>query len=90
MDRVVGLRLFALTLGSMLALSSCTQSKSKPGTVLDEALQANRPVSSFPAADEDYFHDMDGALTLTPDEVKGRNTWIVWTGGNDRFWDQSR
>ena len=88
MDRVVGLRLFALTLGSMLALSSCTQSKSKPGTVLDEALQANRPVSSFPAADENYFHDMDGALTLTPDEVKGRNTWIVWTGGNDRFWDK--
>lgn len=88
MDRVVGLRLFALTLGSMLALSSCTQSKSKPGTVLDEALQANRPVSSFPAADENYFHDMDSALTLTPDEVKGRNTWIVWTGGNDRFWDK--
>ena len=20
-------------------------------------------------------------------EVRGRNTWIVWTGGNDRFWD---
>ena len=88
MDRVVGLRLFALTLGSLVVLSSCTQSQPKPGTVLDEALQANRPVSSFPAADENYFHDMDGGLTLTPDEVKGRNTWIVWTGGNDRFWDK--
>ena len=21
------------------------------------------------------------------DEIKGRNMWIVWTGGNDRFWD---
>ena len=30
---------------------------------------------------------MDGALALTPDEIKGRNMWIVWTGGNDRFWD---
>src|SRR5258708_17861 len=20
--------------------------------------------------------------------VKGRNNWIVWTGGNDRFWDR--
>ncbi|HJP95392.1 MAG TPA: hypothetical protein VJ875_25820 [Pyrinomonadaceae bacterium] len=58
-----------------------------PGTVLDEARQVNRPVSSFPAADEDYFHDMDGAIQLTPAEVKGRNTWVVWTGGNDRFWD---
>ena len=59
----------------------------KPGTVLDEARQANRAASSFPAADEDYFRDMDGAIPLTPDEIKGRNTWVVWTGGNDRFWD---
>ena len=27
-------------------------------------------------------------LPLTPDEIKGRNNWIVWTGGNDRFWDE--
>jgi hypothetical protein len=60
----------------------------KPGTVLDEARQVNRPASSFPAADEDYFHGMDGAVPLLPDEVKGRNTWVVWTGGNDRFWDK--
>jgi hypothetical protein len=60
----------------------------EPGTVLDEARQANRPAQSFPAADEDYFHDMDGGLALMPDEVKGRNTWNVWTGGNDRFWDK--
>ena len=59
----------------------------KPGSVLDEARQANRPASSFPAADEDYFRAMDGGVPLTPDEVKGRNTWVVWTGGNDRFWD---
>ncbi|MDD2660993.1 MAG: hypothetical protein PHY54_15160 [Methylococcales bacterium] len=30
---------------------------------------------------------------ITPEQavaatVKGRNNWIVWTGGNDRFWDQ--
>jgi hypothetical protein len=55
---------------------------------LDEARQASRPASSFPAADEDYFHDMDGAVALSPDEVKGRNTWIVWTGGDDRMWDK--
>jgi hypothetical protein len=41
----------------------------------------------MPATDEDYFHDMDGGLVLTPDEIKGRNTWIVWSGGNDRLWD---
>ena len=59
----------------------------KPGTVLDEARQANRAPNSFTHADEDYFHAMDGGVQLTPDEIKGRNTWVVWTGGNDRFWD---
>ena len=59
----------------------------EPGTVLDEAMLAGRSPSSFLAADEDYFHDMDGAPKLTPDEVKGRNMWIVWTGGNDKMWD---
>ncbi len=24
---------------------------------------------------------------LTADEIKGRNMWLVWTGGNDRLWD---
>ena len=61
--------------------------KKKPVEVLDEALQVDRKVESFPAADEDYFHEMDGGVALTADEVKGRNNWLVWTGGNDRFWD---
>ena len=30
---------------------------------------------------------MDGGGSLTREEIQGRNTWIVWTGGNDRFWD---
>jgi hypothetical protein len=59
----------------------------RPGHVLDEARLAGRDAASFPAADEDYFRDMDGGVTLTTDEVKGRNMWLVWTGGNDRFWD---
>ena len=59
----------------------------KPGHVKDEALLVGRDSSTFPAADEDYFHDMDGAPALTTDEIKGRNTWIVWTGGNDHLWD---
>ncbi len=60
---------------------------SQPGQVQDEARRAGRPASSFPAADEDYFHDMDGGIALTSDEVKGRNMWLVWTGGDDRLWD---
>lgn len=58
-----------------------------PGTVKDEALTVGRMAESFPAADENYFKEMDGGVALTANEVKGRNNWIVWTGGNDRFWD---
>ena len=51
-------------------------------------MRAGRTASSFPAADEDYFHDMDGGLPLTSDQIQGRNMWLVWTGGNDRLWDE--
>lgn len=83
---------FTLKCGSLLAVSllisltGCPKSQ-QAGHVLDEARRAGRPATSFPAADEDYFHDMDGAITLTADEIKGRNTWLVWTGGDDRLWD---
>ncbi len=66
----------------------------QPGKVLDEARQAGRSAASLPPPMEDYFHDMDGGtdLKVDPDTklnpVLGRNTWLVWTGGNDRFWDK--
>jgi len=65
----------------------------RSGHILDEALSASprREAESFAAADEDYFSDMDqdrtGPVHLSPEEIKGRNTWLVWTGGNDRLWD---
>jgi hypothetical protein len=80
------LKRFAASAGLTLILSGCSH-EPRPGTVKDEAMRAGRDAKSFPAADEDYFHNMDGGIALTPGEVKGRNTWNVWTGGNDRFWD---
>ena len=74
-----------------IVLAGCATRAPAPGTVLDEARRAGRAAVSFPAADEDYFRDMDqnkdGVVPLTANEIKGRNGWIVWTGGNDRFWD---
>src|SRR5688572_15697202 len=29
----------------------------------------------------------DGPVALSADEIRGRNTWIVWSAGNDRLWD---
>jgi hypothetical protein len=86
--------LIGAVVGVALLARSCSSNQPPPGTVLDEAKRANRTPDSFPAADEDYFQDMDGGVTKAmaePDKqhaVKGRNTWIVWTGGDDRLWDK--
>ncbi len=69
-----------------LFLVACSK-QPQPGEVLDEAKRAGRDAASFAHAAEDYFHDMDGGLALTPEEIKGRNMWLVWSGGNDRFWN---
>ncbi len=51
----------------------------------------------YAPAEGDYFEDMDamgtadviGAqkLKLAPEEIKGRNAWVLWAGGNQAFWD---
>ncbi len=98
----------------VLALACCSTLTSESscghgaGRVVDEALCVGRTAASFPAADEDYFRDMDYGVTKNPATVaaelapyvpgiapgdataaavKGRNNWIVWTGGNDRLWN---
>jgi len=81
------LNLSAILILVILAASGCGKGSPEPGSVKDEALTVGRTAESLPAADEDYFKDMDGGVELTVNEVKGRNNWIVWSGGNDRFWD---
>jgi hypothetical protein len=86
--------LIVLAFAALYAVAKWWPRGPKPGTVLDEAKVAGRAPETFPAADEDYFQDMDGGVTKAMADadrqhaVKGRNTWIVWTGGNDRFWDK--
>src|ERR1700733_6460588 len=81
---LVGLVVIVLVVGLLVV---CVDRGPKSGKVQDEAMRAGRTVASFPAAPEDYFSAMDNGVQLTDDEVKGRNMWLVWTGGNDRFWD---
>ncbi len=57
------------------------------GPAEDEAKQAGKTAADFPESAQDYFAAMDGGGQFTEDEVKGRNTWMVWTGGNEAFWD---
>jgi hypothetical protein len=80
--------LSAAIIGLLFTAGCTNKSQPKAGTVLDEARRANRSAGSLGPASEDYFHDMDGGVQLTGDEVKGRNMWIVWTGGDDTLWDR--
>jgi mono/diheme cytochrome c family protein len=51
-------------------------------------LAGGRTPADFPQVGDDVFKPMDGAIDLTPNEIRGRNTWILWTGGNEQFWDR--
>src|SRR5690349_7986683 len=86
MARLCSILAGMLLLGSSVALLP-DDGAAQTGAVVDEAGQAGRDAESLPMPTEDYFRDMDGGLALDADEVKGRNMWLVWSGGNDRFWD---
>ena len=70
-----------------------------PGGVdlVDEAQANHKTEADFPEEATDIWKYMDGdtpdvpgrfkVLDLPPDEVKGRNTWLMWCGGNEAFWD---
>ncbi|HPU16142.1 MAG TPA: hypothetical protein PK808_08650, partial [Polymorphobacter sp.] len=72
----------ALVVATGLGVAGC-----KKSAVEDEATQAGLSDAHFKQAGEDYFKAMDNGVELNDAEVKGRNMWNVWTGGNDRFWD---
>ncbi len=98
--KAVGIALLSATLLlSCDSLRSLIKPGGTPGTVVDELGLANRSVASFPAADEDYFADMDGGGKLSPEEIKGRNSppppssqvgsyTVLNLGGAYRFWKQ--
>lgn len=70
----------------VLGLAGCDKGP-RPGEVEDEAKQVGREAASFPHSGVDYFREMDNGVVLNEREVQGRNMWVVWSGGNDRFWD---
>jgi hypothetical protein len=67
----------------ILALTACGDRNMPP----DAAKAAGKSVADLPPATADIFAGMDGGIELTPEEVEGRNTWMIWTGGNERFWN---
>src|SRR3954451_14770645 len=67
---------FVVTAASALLFNACT-----PKDAVDEATASGKWVADFPETRTDPFQPMDGGIALTPDEIAGRNTWMLWTGG---------
>jgi len=66
-----------------------------PGADEPYYVEMDKGLLAKPATDADYppeIMEVSGDLGLDPETVRqaairGQNMWIVWTGGNDRFWD---
>jgi hypothetical protein len=71
---------YGIALGLAAVIAGC-------GPAVDEAKQAGKTPADFPESAADHFAEMDGGIALAVDQIKGRNTWMVWTGGNEAFWD---
>ena len=74
--------------GLAFFLTLTTSSWSEP--IVDEAKAAGKTPADFPKITADVFKPMDqGAIAgeLSEEEIRGRNTWNLWTAGNQHFWD---
>jgi len=75
----VGTCLFA---SALLGFSSC-----KKNQAIDEAKAAGKTTADFPQITADIFKPMDGGINLSAEEIMGRNTWNLWSAGNQHFWN---
>src|SRR5947207_2742600 len=64
------------------AIDACK--KNEP---IDEAKAAGLTITDFHQITADVFKSMDGGIDLSPEEIMGRNTWNLWSAGNQRFWN---
>jgi len=55
---------------------------------VDRGQCRRRKPEDFPELAVDVFAGMDRGAELGPDEIKGRNTWNLWCGGDEQFWDR--
>lgn len=84
MKRIAVLGGLLAVIGAALALYVAV---SKGGAVPDDAKAAGKTVADFPQTASHVFDAMDEGLRLTDEERKGRNTWLLWTAGDQVLWD---
>ncbi len=69
---------------ALLAFTGCK--KYEP---IDEAKAAGLTTAGFPQITADIFKPMDGGVDFSPEEIMGRNTWNLWSAGNQHFWNRA-
>jgi hypothetical protein len=83
MKKTITLRHWA-GLAVLLGLAACTTTPQV--SLIDDG--GGRTADDFPELAVDVFQPMDGGIALSPEEIKGRNTWILWCGGDEQFWER--
>jgi hypothetical protein len=71
-------------IGVSLSNSGCNNNSNL--SLVDDA--GGRKPEDLPEIAEDVFKPMDGGVALSPDEIKGRNTWNLWCAGTEQFWER--
>lgn len=74
--------------------ASCSPKSGVDNSLRDDG--GGRKPEDFPELAQDVFAPLDKGMIqevnnstqLTPEEIKGRNTWNLWCGGNEQFWDR--
>ena len=61
--------------------------RSRNHEVVDDAKAAGKTAADFPETASRAFDEMDAGQPLTDEQRKGRNTWLLWTAGDQVFWD---
>jgi hypothetical protein len=78
--------------GACMALGALVFASCKPKPHITTASMDDkadgRPPEAFAELGKDVFPGMDGGVKLTEDEIKGRNSWNLWCGGDEQFWDK--
>lgn len=80
---------FLCAVVSILAVAAVTMwfLRSRNRQPVDDAKAAGKTVADFPQTATHAFDEMDGGQPLSDDQRKGRNTWLLWTAGDQTFWD---
>ncbi len=84
------IKLLLLSVFCFLALTFLVITGCRNGAysgAVDEAKRYDKKLTDYPEESRDLFKGMDGNIQLSEDEIKGRNTWLMWTAGNQGFWN---